>query len=188
MNIAERLNQVKGELKEGVQVVSAPQLFPTPQVIADKMVNYLNPEAGDKILEPSAGTGNLLKAMIDQGCTKDQLSIAEINGALSNQLAKDYGRVYPGDFLDRGHWELGGYFDKIIMNPPFKNGEDIKHIKHALSMLTLRGTLVALCANGPRQRDALLNLADHWEDLPAGSFKNQGTNVNTALLVIRGRI
>ena len=73
------------------------------------------------------------------------------------------------------------------MNPPFKNGEDIKHILHARKMLTEDGTLVALCANGSRQQKQLMSIADHWEELPAGSFKGEGTNVNTALMVINGR-
>ena len=46
------------------------------------------------------------------------------------------------------------------------------------------GKLVALCANGPRQREAFMNEAEHWEDLPAGSFREQGTNVNVALMVL----
>lgn len=31
---------------------------------------------------------------------------------------------------------------------------------------------------------ALQPLADHWEPLPAGTFAEQGTNVNTVLLTI----
>ena len=71
------------------------------------------------------------------------------------------------------------------MNPPFKNGEDIKHIKHAAAMLKPNGLLVALCANGPRQANQLKPLADTWEPLPAGSFKDQGTAVSVVLLTIR---
>ena len=48
-----------------------------------------------------------------------------------------------------------GTFDRIVMNPPFANGDDIKHIMHALKMLKPGGRLVAICANGPRQNDKL---------------------------------
>lgn len=75
-------------------------------------------------------------------------------------------------------------FDRIVMNPPFENGADIKHIEHARHLLKPGGRLVAICANGPRQRDRLMPLASHWEDLPPGTFKDAGTMVNTALLVI----
>jgi 16S rRNA G1207 methylase RsmC len=107
---------------------------------------------------------------------------------LCNDLEKRFNGVFvtQRDFLQ---WRPAGepdLFDCIVMNPPFKNGEDIKHIKHALNFLGEGGTLVALCANGPRQRDQLISIADHWEELPAGSFKGEGTNVNTALLMIRG--
>lgn len=70
------------------------------------------------------------------------------------------------------------------MNPPFVNGEDIKHVEHALTMLKDGGRLVAICANGPRQREQLMPQADQWIDLPEGSFKDSGTNVNAAILVI----
>ena len=75
-------------------------------------------------------------------------------------------------------------FDKIIMNPPFINGADIKHIEHAMGFLKPGGRLVALCANGPRQRYKLMPHADTWEELPQGSFKDSGTMVNVAMLTI----
>jgi 16S rRNA G1207 methylase RsmC len=46
------------------------------------------------------------------------------------------------------------------MNPPFANGDDIKHITHALKMLNPGGRLVAICANGPRQNDKLRSVVD----------------------------
>jgi hypothetical protein len=49
-------------------------------------------------------------------------------------------------------------------------------------MLKPGGRLVAICANGPRQREKLQPIASSWEDLPSGTFK--GTGVNAALLVI----
>jgi hypothetical protein len=70
------------------------------------------------------------------------------------------------------------------MNPPFANGSDIQHIQHALTFLEPGGRLVALVANGPRQREKLMPLASEWIDLPAGSFADQGTSVNVAIVVI----
>jgi hypothetical protein len=70
------------------------------------------------------------------------------------------------------------------MNPTFANGQDIRHIEHARGKLKPGGRLVAICANGPRQRERLQPLATDWIDLPAGSFSEQGTNVNAAIVVI----
>src|SRR5258707_7477628 len=72
------------------------------------------------------------------------------------------------------------------MNPPFEDGSDIKHIMHALTMLKPGGKLVAICANGPRQNEKLQPMADTWEVLPSGTFKEQGTGVRTALLTVSG--
>jgi len=44
------------------------------------------------------------------------------------------------------------------------------------------GQLIAICAGGPRQSAELQSIADTWEQLPAGSFKQAGTSVNTILL------
>jgi hypothetical protein len=43
---------------------------------------------------------------------------------------------------------------------------------------------VAVAANRPRQRERLLPIAAAWIDLPAGSFWEQGTGVNAAIVVV----
>jgi len=218
------LQEMKAALKAGVTVVTAPQLFPTPPEIAARMTEYLEVTPGCTVLEPSAGTGNLMEAVLGSfsdvcgydvspaGCSKPNTEglspkncascltgtarakkargeavsfIAyEINRTLAEQLQSKYqgvATVINEDFLTTG--ENPDTFDHIIMNPPFENGVDIKHINHAYGMLREGGRLVALCAAGPRQEAAFRDRADHWEVLPAGSFKNQGTGVNVALLV-----
>jgi len=75
-------------------------------------------------------------------------------------------------------------FDSIIMNPPFKMWQDIKHIQHAATLLAEGWRLVAICANGPKQRAKLMPIADEWIELPSKAFKTEGTNVNAAIIVI----
>ena len=74
------------------------------------------------------------------------------------------------------------------MNPPFADGQDITHILHALEFVRPGGRLVALCADGPRQAAKLAPLVEAcggtWESLPAGTFKEAGTMVRAALLVV----
>jgi hypothetical protein len=57
-------------------------------------------------------------------------------------------------------------------------------VEHALKKLKPGGRLVAVVANGPRQRERLLPIASAWIDLPAGSFREQGTSVNAAIVVV----
>ena len=181
--------QLESTLKAGVKTVTAPQLFPTPNEIAAKMRGLLDLQPGQRVLEPSAGTGRLVAALgglIWGGDQPGELHAVEISPELCASLQHDFPltEVHCCDFLST-NGELGK-FDRIIMNPPFANGADIKHINHARAALKPGGLLVALCANGPRQNEQLKPLADYWEPLPVGSFAESGTGVNVAMLVIEG--
>jgi tRNA A58 N-methylase Trm61 len=175
-----KFDALKDVLKAGVKVVSAPQLFPTPSDIARRVVELADIQPGMTVLEPSAGTGALLDAIgMHAGVTT-----VEINHTLTESLRLRYPfhDVRCADFLTLGD-ELG-QFDRIVMNPPFDHGTDIDHIKHAFAKLAPGGRLVAICANGPRQQEELGKICSAWIDLPAGSFMEQGTNVNVAIVVI----
>lgn len=175
----------------GVQVVAAPQLFPTPRDLAERMVDLAEIQPGDRVLEPSAGTGAILGAMggrmFGHNPDRGELMAVEINDKLAQHLEREFPltNVATADFLECGTHNLGT-FDVILMNPPFGAASDIRHIKHALGFLRPGGRLVAICAHGPRQVAALKPLADvyggTWESLPDGTFKDAGTNVHSALL------
>jgi len=182
---AEKFDTLKDQLALGVQVVSAPQLFPTPPDLAARMVELAEIEPGQEILEPSAGTGDLCRAVFRFG-SRNPLTCVEINMALvkglKDLLSEHPANIHCADFLTC-NGDLGT-FDRILMNPPFVNGADIQHITHALTMLKPRGRLVAICANGPRQQEKLKPLANTWEELPADTFKEAGTGVRAVLLTI----
>ncbi len=173
---------MKDTLRAGVQVVSAPQLFPTPVELAARMVKIANVQPGETVLEPSAGTGNIVRAVVDAVDT--EIVGYEINPLLVSQLT----RAFPSyklqarceDFL--AVTEGQGQFAVVLMNPPFANGADIQHIEHAMKFLKPGGRLVAICANGPRQQERLRPILDTWETLPAATFKSSGTSVNTAIV------
>jgi protein-L-isoaspartate O-methyltransferase len=178
--------QMRQTLKEGVKVVSAPQLFPTPVTLADRMVQFARIEPGMRVLEPSAGTGRITAAILR--AVKVQLTAVEVNHALASTLATHCPDVDVrcADFLScNGDM---GKFDRILMNPPFENRQDVSHIIHAVKMLKPGGKLVAICAGGPVQERILRPLAEShggtWEPLPAGSFAESGTGVNAVLLTI----
>jgi len=179
-------DQMKETLKAGgVQTVCADQLFPTPPDLAKRMVEYARVQPGDCVLEPSAGTGNIIQAVRDAVDT--EIMAYEINQELCSALRSRF-ESYEMQVRQRDFLEVDDFMEQypvVLMNPPFSNGADIKHINHALKFLRPGGVLVAICANGPRQQREFMDRAEHWEELPAGTFKSQGTMVNTALLVLR---
>jgi predicted RNA methylase len=189
------IEAMRATVKAGVQVVSAPQLFPTPSNLAARMVDLAGLAIGMRVLEPSAGTGRLLEALpgiVPFGQLRQtalQVVAVEVNSALAARLACSglAGTVRCADFLQcSGDVEDLGLFDAVLMNPPFAQGADIEHITHALTMLKPGGRLVALCANGPRQNGSLRPMVEahggEWEDLPADTFKEEGTGVRVALI------
>ena len=187
---AEDFQAMKKALRSGVKVVAVPQLFPTPKELAERMADLADIRPGHRCLEPSVGTGVLLGAMggrmfEEPGLLpykdRDQLHAVEINADLAKRVEAEFPltKVHCADFL-LCNGALGK-FDRILMNPPFKNGIDIVHIRHALNFLKPGGKLVAICAGGPKQETALQPIADSWEILPEGTFKEQGTGVRTVL-------
>lgn len=180
----QQIDAMRDTLKAGVQVVSAPQLFPTPAKVAWQVVELADIRAGHLVLEPSAGTGALIDA-INPVKRIVNVRAVEINAQLAERLrARDnpHVEVRCADFLSC-NGDLGT-FDRIVMNPPFERGSDIRHIRHAQGMLRAGGRLVAVCAAGPRQREAFESEAEAWIDLPDDTFKAQGTGVRTAIVVL----
>lgn len=168
------------------RIVSSFSLFQTPTQLADTLASMFN--RFGRTLEPSAGLGRLYKAirrtetaceivMVEQSadCCRELYSTTE-----GDQNAK----LIQGDFLTQTAERLG-LFDSIMMNPPFKNGLDIKHIEHAAALLAEGGRLVSVCYNGPRQQRKFRDQEGYeYHILPTGSFRSEGTNAETAIVVI----
>lgn len=178
-------DNLRKALKQGVQVVVAPQLFATPPDLAARAVALADIERGSRVLEPQAGTGRILRAIREATGGGAVRTAVEINTRLCDSLrvTEAGAEIICKDFLQCGD-ELGK-FDAIISNPPFQGGADIQHHLHALTMLKSGGRYVGFCAGGPRQCAQLRPLVEQhggiWEPLPAGSFSESGTEVNAVL-------
>lgn len=154
------------------------QLFFTPPEVVERMIALAKIERDHRVLEPSAGTGNIARAIF--AITK-AVDLVEIDRAMGEALRRKFWNVHILDFMGL---DFGPRFDRIVMNPPFSGGDDVRHILHARAFLKPGGRLVAICGNGARQSNMLRPAASHWEALPINSFKEAGTAVNTVLLAI----
>jgi 16S rRNA G1207 methylase RsmC len=170
------------------RAISAFNLFQTPEAIADRMAALLLPSlsAGCTVLEPSAGLGRIYSALRRAGHA-GPVVLAENSPDCCRELYTltdgDNVTLKQGDFL-----EMNITADAVIMNPPFKMGRDIKHILHAFNCLAPGGLLVSLCYNGVKQNKKLKPLADSWEVLPAGSFKEEGARAEIVILTMKKNI
>lgn len=178
------------------------QFFETPEEVARELARRADLKPGQRVLEPSAGTGNLVKAVFDVAPV--DLVAVEINPSLGKRCSGreiDLGvRPLPAgrretrcaDFLETTP-EILGTFDRIIANPPFSRQQDILHVTHMLSFLRPGGRLVSVMS--PRWtygedrrcrafRALVQEAGGEWTPLPEGSFKASGTSVDTGILEV----
>ena len=169
------------------------QFYPTPASLAEYVVKLCEIEDDHLVLEPSAGTGALLKPI---GRTKNIMAI-EIDEDMASELENDgYSVVINKSFEDAVKLgDVGQWFDRIVMNPPFgPNQKDIQHIMMAYDLLKPGGIMVAIMGENDlyyktdrtKRFNQFLKLVDaHVEEVPIRSFLASGTRVDTVIIKIR---
>ncbi len=165
-----------------------PGFFPTPAMLAAEVVDTAGIQEGDKVCEPQAGLGHIAQVIRDQHPGAN-LTCVEYNNSLAEALQQKGFNTIHGDFLQHS-----GSYDKIVMNPPFENGQDMDHVQHAWTLLKPGGRLVAIMADNKHQgRNKTLAFTDFveanggvMEPNPAGAFLSsfRPTGVSTITLVM----
>lgn len=164
--------------------------FPTPEPVAKRLIELAGIMPHHSVLEPSAGQGAILKYI--PACAK--LDCVELLDDNVMALQKAGYNPIQADFLTVTN--LLTRYDRIIANPPFSYKgypqADIDHVLHMVNFLAPSGRLVSVMSGGVLFREnkktmefrEFINLHGFIEPLPAGSFKESGTNVNTVVVVI----
>lgn len=116
------------------------QFYPTGTTLAFKAHAKFKNKEVTRILEPSAGRGNLLVGFgFDSRYSRiDKVDCIELDFDNQAILRKKGFRVIDTDFLQS---DLHGLYSHIIMNPPFNQGAE--HIIKAFNLLA-NGELVAI--------------------------------------------
>jgi len=162
------------------------QFYETPPELCSRMVALAGVQDGHKVLEPSAGRGAILK-VLPGGV---QRIAVELNPAFI-EIKAFADQVHYADFL-QSNGEMGT-FDRVIANPPFRNGQDVDHVRHMYDLLNPGGAVVTVMSPAWQYRAnhkhadfrAWLGALDHAvENLPEGTFKTSGTNVRALLVTI----
>lgn len=181
---AEQLRRALAKVGPG----SYPGFFPTPPPVVARMLEIAEIEITHTVLEPSAGTGAIACAIPEEAAL---VVVFEIVPALCDVLRLRGFDAQPVDFLAMTPRAFA--FDRVLMNPPFENLQDIDHVRHAYNFLKPGGRLVAVMSPGWTYRgDRKAADFRQWfheingerEDLPAGSFIESGTGANAVLITI----
>lgn len=175
--------------------------FPTPSGIVQDLLLRADGAPGMKLLEPSAGEGAIVGPAILAGY---RVTAVEIDPVRHRALVARYlsgNRDAVGEFKGLAHdvcgdfltWETTERFDRVVMNPPFAQQQDIDHVTRAFDLLAPGGRLVAVMSAGVLFRDNaktrdFRNLV--WAsrgkiyEQPAGSFRSSGTGVSTVVVTM----
>ena len=112
--------------------------YTTPREVFDMMTQGES-LADAVVLEPSAGSGNIVRFCKEDGAR--YVKACEINDTLRNSLYNECNVIAP-DFLTVQREQVAD-INYIIMNPPFSTVE--KHILHAWEVAPDGCTILALC-------------------------------------------
>jgi dGTP triphosphohydrolase len=165
--------------------------YATPEPLGLKMMHWAGVHKGDDVLEPSAGDGAIGRWIpSDANGTMIEPSTELASRA---QLANTSAKVEQGTF--ENHSTLIKY-DAVVMNPPFGHAgaQALEHVKKACKHVREGGRVVALIpqsSNLERGLEQWLSSHDGREFytaarivLPASTFANANTSVNTFVLIL----
>jgi len=181
------LNQISNGEKRNLKKEF--QFFATPDKLADKLVDLANLQREDIILEPSAGQGAIIEAVlrVNKNANIFAIELMDTNSCILNKKGFKHEL---GDFLKIPNQPI---YDKIIANPPFSKNQDIDHILRMYAVLKTGGTLVSIASKHWQSsvnkkevefKNWLLESGAKIIDIEKCSFKDSGTMVSACIIVV----
>jgi len=146
---------------------------------------------GDVYRAPD-GTLGIMRGSGGIGSNRVGFDPIDANGDADSRTSRWYNRNELEPVEKRGY---NSEYDRVLMNPPFENGQDVTHVYKAFDMLKPGGRIVAIMSEHPffandnrsqTFRSWLAAKGGTSEKLPEGSFETseRSTGVNTRLVVI----
>lgn len=191
--------QVEGLVTKGVLSVARDGFFRTPKEVVWRMLSLMAVGIGDyNWLEPSAGDGAIVEVLLAERHLAQRIYCIEQNPKRCQIIRESFPgvRVACGDFM-RYRNSIRIPFHRMIMNPPFEEGQDGEHVRKAYTLLAPGGKMSAILGEGIFFRDDrksetfrtwMKTVGAYNERLPEGSFRQSGTNVNTRLLIVEKEV
>lgn len=128
----------------------AKDFFPTPSALAGKMIGKVRNRKGIHfILEPSAGSGNLIESVKKSFGRDIDFDAIEADRNLQKILqSTENVKLVHDDFLT---YKTNKHYDLIIMNPPFSFGAE--HLLKAMDMQRKQGGQIVCLLNAETIRN-----------------------------------
>jgi hypothetical protein len=174
------------------------QYFPTPRELGEFVVELAQIGEDHSVLEPSAGQGHLAELL-----PKDQTLCIELSRLHCAILRAKGFEAIEIDFLiwaksvttDGNRWTMSGKgFDRIVMNPPFRDGQHHTHLIAACGLLADHGRLVCILPSSEheqtlqRARRALPEFELTWHRVPEEIEERfPGTSIKVGVAIVERR-
>jgi len=208
----EKLKSIKADLSVGFVNLSEEKrtrekdaFFPTPVKIVDKMIEIAGLKPDSIMLESSAGTGRILDEARKIVNSLDNFVVIELNESRQQVLRSkgyhvDFGGTFEDSLKDPEILKKLKRCDKVVINPPFKNDMDVKHLLISYMVCADKADIVSIMQENSlyysrsihKVFKEFLNLIgkDAYEvkSLPAGSFKSEMTTVDTVIIHIKKNV
>ena len=207
----EKLKSIKADLSVGFVYLSEEKrarekdaFFPTPVKVVDKMIETANLKPDSIMLESSAGTGRILDEAKKVINSIDNFVVIEMNGERQRILRDkgykvDFNGTFEDSLKDSETLRKIKSCDKVVINPPFKNDSDVKHLLISYMFCADNADIVSILQENSLYYDRHIHRVfkeflsligkDAYEvvSLPAGSFKDELTTVDTVIFHIKKR-
>lgn len=167
------------------------QFFSTPPALAEWLVSLSDVKPGYAVLEPSAGTGAIIKA-IHKTCPEVFVDAFELMPENRQTLEKMINVSLVDEDFTQGVPRL---YDRIFANPPFARNQDIRHARMMYDALDPNGGEMCVITsrhwvNAPEKeceqfRNWLHEVNAETHEIPNGVFDESGTSVATMAIVIK---
>lgn len=208
----EKLKPIKADLSVGFVNLSEEKrnrerdvFFPTPVKIVDKMIEIAGLKPDSIMLESSAGTGRILDEARKIINSLDNFVVIELNESRQQVLRSkgyhvDFGGTFEDSLKDPEILKKLKRCNKVVINPPFKNDMDVKHLLISYMVCADKADIVSIMQENSlyysrsihKVFKEFLNLIgkDAYEvkSLPAGSFKSEMTTVDTVIIHIKKNV
>lgn len=182
-----------------VDQVKAMAYWRTPDQLADDMAARLNLPACASVLEPSAGDGALVAAVLRR-CPTARVAAVEPDRSRFDEVSMRASTAWCMSFEEFTATITQAHpIDAVIMNPPFSVPGNrtiyVDHIDLAWRMVRSGGRLVAIAPDGLRTgrtrkvaelRDRIERAGGGILPLPEDTFREAGTAVRTVLVDVPG--
>ncbi|CAD0266055.1 DNA restriction methylase [Pseudomonas veronii] len=157
--------------------VKGHQFYPTPDALAEQVLDLADIQEGHSCLEPEAGVGGLADRM-----PRNQTRCIEISALHCKVLAAKGFDVTQADFIEWASM-TNDRFDRIVMNPPFSEGRWLSHLTAAAGLLNADGQVTAVLPANAKRKDLLPGFDLEWSGIIDNAFV--GTSVSVVILVAR---